>query len=246
MTQLLELQGLDKYFGGLHVTRNVSLELAAGDRVALIGPNGAGKTTLVNQISGVLQPDAGRIRLRGEDVTRLPQAKRVRAGLARTFQITTLAPHFPVQRQVELALLEREGLTNRAWRSVDAYPALQAEAQDLLARFGLREQAGIATEDLAYGEQRLVEMALALALRPKVLLLDEPMAGVPKGDGARLLAALDALPRDLAVLIIEHDMDLVFRFATRIVVLAEGAVLAAGDPETIRRDPQVRAAYLGH
>jgi ABC-type branched-subunit amino acid transport system ATPase component len=246
MTQLLELRGLDKYFGGLHVTRNVSLELAAGDRVALIGPNGAGKTTLVNQISGVLQPDAGRIRLRGEDVTRLPQAKRVRAGLARTFQITTLAPHFPVQRQVELALLEREGLTNRAWRSVDAYPALQAEAQDLLARFGLREQAGIATEDLAYGEQRLVEMALALALRPKVLLLDEPMAGVPKGDGARLLAALDALPRDLAVLIIEHDMDLVFRFATRIVVLAEGAVLAAGDPETIRRDPQVRAAYLGH
>jgi ABC-type branched-subunit amino acid transport system ATPase component len=246
MTQLLELQGLDKYFGGLHVTRNVSLELAAGDRVALIGPNGAGKTTLVNQISGVLQPDAGRIRLRGEDVTRLPQAKRVRAGLARTFQITTLAPHFPVQRQVELALLEREGLTNRAWRSVDAYPALQAEAQDLLARFGLREQAGIATEDLAYGEQRLLEMALALALRPKVLLLDEPMAGVPKGDGARLLAALDALPRDLAVLIIEHDMDLVFRLATRIVVLAEGAVLAAGDPETIRRDPQVRAAYLGH
>jgi len=246
MTKLLELQGIDKYFGGLHVTRKVSLDLAAGDRVALIGPNGAGKTTLVNQISGVLQPDAGRVVLRGEDVTRLPQAKRVRAGLARTFQITTLAPHFAVQRQVELALLEREGLTSRAWRSVDAYPALQAEAQELLARFGLREHAGTATEDLAYGEQRLVEMALALALRPKVLLLDEPMAGVPKGDGARLLAALDALPRDLAVLIIEHDMDLVFRFATRIVVLAEGAVLAAGEPDTIRRDPQVRAAYLGH
>ena len=246
MTPLLELRGLDKRFGGLHVTRSVSFALAAGDRVALIGPNGAGKTTLVNQISGVLQPDAGRIVLRGEDVTRLPQAKRVRAGLARTFQITTLAPHFPVQRQVELALLEREGLTGRAWRSVDAYPALQAEARDLLARFGLREHAGVATEDLAYGEQRLVEMALALALRPKVLLLDEPMAGVPKGDGGRLLAALDALSRDLAVLIIEHDMDLVFRFATRIVVLAEGAVLASGDPETIRRDPLVRAAYLGH
>ena len=246
MTPLLELRGLDKRFGGLHVTRSVSFALAAGDRVALIGPNGAGKTTLVNQISGVLQPDAGQIVLRGEDVTRLPQAKRVRAGLARTFQITTLAPHFPVQRQVELALLEREGLTGRAWRSVDAYPALQAEARDLLARFGLREHAGVATEDLAYGEQRLVEMALALALRPKVLLLDEPMAGVPKGDGGRLLAALDALSRDLAVLIIEHDMDLVFRFATRIVVLAEGAVLASGDPETIRRDPLVRAAYLGH
>jgi ABC-type branched-subunit amino acid transport system ATPase component len=245
-TPLLGVHGVDKRFGGLHVTRNVSFDLAPGDRLALIGPNGAGKTTLVNQISGVLPCDAGEIRLRGDDVTRLPQAQRVRAGLARTFQITTLAPHFAVQRQVELALLEREQLTGRFWRSIDSYPALQAEAQDLLARMGLREHAATATEDLAYGEQRLVEMALALALRPKVLLLDEPMAGVPKGDGARLLAALDALPRDLAVLIIEHDMDLVFRFATRIVVLAEGAVLASGDPESIRRDPQVRTAYLGH
>ncbi|MBA2960504.1 MULTISPECIES: ABC transporter ATP-binding protein [Ramlibacter] len=246
MTVLLELRSLDKRFGGLHVTRGVSLELAAGDRVALIGPNGAGKSTLVNQIGGVLQPDAGSIHLRGVDVTRMPQPKRARAGLARTFQITTLAPQLPVQRQVELALLEREGLTHCVWRSIDAYPALQAEAQELLVRLGLREHAATATEDLAYGEQRLVEMALALALKPKVLLLDEPMAGVPKGDGARLLAALDALPRDLAVLIIEHDMDLVFRLATRIVVLAEGAVLAAGDPDTIRRDPKVRTAYLGH
>jgi len=246
MTALLDIRGLDKRFGGLHVTRKVSFEIAAGDRLALIGPNGAGKTTLVNQISGVLPPDSGEIRLRGENVTRLPQAKRVRAGLARTFQITTLAPHFQVQRQVELALFERENLTGRAWASIDAYPALQAEALDLLARFGLREHAATATQDLAYGEQRLVEMALALALRPKVLLPDEPMAGVPKADGARLLAALDALPADLGVLIIEHDMDLVFRFATRIIVLAEGAVLADGAPETIRRDAQVRAAYLGH
>ena len=246
MTSLLEVRGLDKRFGGLHVTRNVSFELSAGDRLALIGPNGAGKTTLVNQISGVLPPDSGEIRLRGENVTRLPQAKRVRAGLARTFQITTLAPHFPVQRQVELALFERENLTGRTWASIDAYPDLQAEAQDLLARFSLREHAATATQDLAYGEQRLVEMALALALRPKVLLLDEPMAGVPKGDGARLLAALDSLPADLGVLIIEHDMDLVFRFATRIIVLAEGAVLADGAPEAIRRDARVRAAYLGH
>ncbi len=246
MTALLEIRGLDKRFGGLHVTRNISFELAAGDRLALIGPNGAGKTTLVNQISGVVASDSGEIRLRGENITQLPQAKRVRAGLARTFQITTLAPHFPVQRQVELALFERENLTGRAWASIDAYPDLQAEAQELLARFGLREHAATATQDLAYGEQRLVEMALALALRPKVLLLDEPMAGVPKGDGARLLAALDSLPTDLGVLIIEHDMDLVFRFATRIIVLAEGAVLADGAPEAIRRDAQVRAAYLGH
>ena len=246
MSALLELESLDKRFGGLHVTRGVSFALRAGDRMALIGPNGAGKTTLVNQISGVLTSDAGEIRLHGENVTRLSQAKRVRAGLARTFQITTLAPHFAVQRQIELALFEREGLTGGMWRSVDAYPTLQTEAQSILTRFGLRAHAATATEDLAYGEQRLIEMALALALRPKVLLLDEPMAGVPKGDGDRLLAALDALPSDLAVLIIEHDMDLVFRFANRIVVLAEGAVLADGSPDEIRRDPKVRAAYLGN
>ncbi|MDR6858713.1 ABC transporter ATP-binding protein [Variovorax guangxiensis] len=246
MSALLELQSVDKRFGGLHVTRGVSFALHAGDRLALIGPNGAGKTTLVNQISGVLGCDSGKISLLGEDVTRLSPAQRVRAGLARTFQITTLAPHFAVQRQIELALFEREGRTGRMWRSVDAYPALQAEAQSILTRFGLSDHAGTATEDLAYGEQRLIEMALALALRPKVVLLDEPMAGVPKGDGNRLLAALDSLPRDLAVLIIEHDMDLVFRFANRIVVLAEGAVLADGSPDEVRRDPRVRAAYLGN
>ena len=246
MSLLLEVDGLDKRFGGLHVTRSVSFQLAAGDRLALIGPNGAGKSTLVNQVSGVLRPDAGRIRLGGEDVTALSQARRVRMGLARTFQITTLAPHLAVQRQIEMALFVREGLGARAWRSIDDYPRLRDEARALLARLGLLAHAATPTEDLAYGEQRLIEMALALALRPKVFLLDEPMAGVPKGDGARLISALDALPSDLAVLIIEHDMDLVFRFATRIVVLAEGAVLAQGTPDQIRRDPRVRAAYLGH
>ncbi len=245
MTAVLETRALDKRFGGLHVTRSVSLQLNAGDRLALIGPNGAGKTTLVNLVSGVLPPSSGQVWLAGEDVTRRTQAQRVRAGLARTFQITTLAPHLPVQRQVELALFEREGLTGHAWRSIDGYPLLAAEARALLASFGLGDHAGLATERLAYGEQRLVEMALALALRPRVLLLDEPMAGVPQGEGTRLLAALDSLPKGLAVLIIEHDMDLVFRFAKRIVVLAEGAVLADGSPEEIRRDPKVRAAYLG-
>ena len=246
MSHLLELRHLDKRFGGIHVTRDVSFQLAPGDRLALIGPNGAGKTTLVNQISGVFPADSGEIWLRGENVSRLSQAQRVRAGLARTFQITTLAPHFPVQRQIELALFEREGLGGCFWRGIDSFPALQAEARALLGRFGLQGQAATPTQDLAYGEQRLIEMALAMALRPQVLLLDEPMAGVPKGDGERLLAALDALPRDLAVLIIEHDMDLVFRFASRILVLAEGAVLADGTPDEIRRDPLVRAAYLGH
>ncbi len=246
MSQLLELRVLDKRFGGIHVTKSVSLKLAAGDRLALIGPNGAGKTTLVNQISGVFPSDSGEVWLRGENVTRLTQAQRVRSGLARTFQITTLAPHFAVQRQIELALFEREHLSGSFWRSIDSYPALKAEAQDLLTTFGLRSHASTPTQDLAYGEQRLIEMALAMALKPKVLLLDEPMAGVPKGDGARLLAALDALPRDLAVLLIEHDMDLVFRYATRILVLSEGAVLADGTPDEIRRDPLVRAAYLGN
>jgi ABC-type branched-subunit amino acid transport system ATPase component len=245
MTALLEIHELDKHFGGLHVTRKVTFQINAGERVALIGPNGAGKTTLINQISGVLQPDTGEISLRGKVVTNWQQAQRVRAGLARTFQITTLAPHFPVQRQVELALFEREGLTSRFWQSIDSYPALKAEALSLLEQLGLLSHASTATQELAYGEQRLVELALALALRPKVLLLDEPMAGVPKGDGARLLHALDALPRDIGVLIIEHDMDLVFRFASRILVLADGAVLANGTPEEIRRDPKVRAAYLG-
>ena len=246
MTAMLETRALDKRFGGLHVTKAVSLQLHAGDRLALIGPNGAGKTTLVNQLSGVLAPSSGSVWLGGRDITRLSQAHRVRAGLARTFQITTLAPYLPVQRQVELALFEREGLTGRAWRSIDAYPALADEARGLLREFGLGAKAGLATERLAYGEQRLVEMALAMALRPRVLLLDEPMAGVPQSDGARLLDALDRLPKDLAVLIIEHDMDLVFRFARRIVVLADGAVLADGTPEAIRSDPAVRTAYLGH
>ncbi|MBE2241670.1 MAG: ABC transporter ATP-binding protein [Burkholderiaceae bacterium] len=243
---MLSTQGLDKRFGGLHVTRAVTLQLHAGDRAALIGPNGAGKTTLVNLISGVLAPSTGSVWLAGEDVTRRLQSQRVRAGLARTFQITTLAPRLAVQRQIELALFEREGLTGRAWRSIDAYPSLAEEARGLLRAFGLGEHAGLATERLSYGEQRLVEMVLAMALRPRVLLLDEPMAGVPQEEGARLLAALDSLPQELAVLIIEHDMDLVFRFARRIIVMADGAVLADGLPEVIRNDPAVRTAYLGH
>ncbi|OYT86745.1 MAG: branched-chain amino acid ABC transporter ATP-binding protein [Burkholderiales bacterium PBB6] len=243
---LLQVELLNKHYGGLHVTRDVSLQLHAGDRVALIGPNGAGKTTLVHQISGVVPPGSGRILLAGKDITARSQAERVKQGLARTFQITTLAPTLPVQHQVAMALFEREQLASRCWRSLDDYPTLAAEACSLLATLGLQEQAAWPTEQLAYGEQRLVEIALALALRPRVLLLDEPMAGVPQSEGPKLLAALDSLPDTLAVLIIEHDMDLVFRYARRIVVLAEGAVLAEDSPDQIRAHPLVRAAYLGH
>jgi ABC-type branched-subunit amino acid transport system ATPase component len=242
---VLRIQNLDKHFAGLYVTQQVNLELFAGERVALIGPNGAGKTTLVNLISGVLKPDAGNIYLLGQDVTNLSQSHRVRAGLVRTFQITTLAQQLPVQRQIELALFEREGLAAHAWKSMDAYPAVTQEALGILDALGLRSFAGLPTERLAYGEQRLLEMGLALALQPEILLLDEPMAGVPKADGARLLSALKALSDSLAVLIIEHDMDLVFSFAQRIIVLAEGQVLASGSPDHIRQHPRVKEAYLG-
>ncbi|MFM9990193.1 MAG: ABC transporter ATP-binding protein [Burkholderiaceae bacterium] len=243
---VLQIDGLEKRFGGLHVTHDVSFSMNAGDRLALIGPNGAGKTTLVNLISGVLKPDAGCIAILGEKVTHSKQEYRVKSGLVRTFQITTLAQHLPVQRQIELALFEREGLTASPWRSVDAYPTLTQEALSILDTLGLIAFAGIPTGRLAYGDQRLIEMGLALALRPKVLLLDEPMAGVPKADGARLLEALMNLSDSLAVMIIEHDMDLVFNFAQRIIVLAEGKILAAGTPNEIRKNALVKAAYLGH
>jgi ABC-type branched-subunit amino acid transport system ATPase component len=243
---LLKTDQLEKRFGGLHVTRSVSFSIDAGERVALIGPNGAGKTTLVNLLGGVLRPDAGRIHLDGSDITGFSQTERVKAGLVRTFQLTMLAPALPVQRQVELALFERQGLTRRFWRSIDDYPELAREALELLRFVGLAEQAGAITGLLAYGEQRLVEIALALALRPNVLLLDEPMAGVPRAESTRLFNVIDSLPADTAVLIIEHDMDVVFRIADRIIVMADGAILAQGSPDEIRHHSDVRTAYLGH
>ena len=244
--EALTVQGLDKRFGGLHFTLGVDVQLRAGERLALIGPNGAGKTTLVNLMSGVLKPSGGSILLAGVDVTQRSQAQRVRQGLSRTYQITTLAMRLTVLQQVEMALHQREGLASRLWRAADGYGALRDEAWELLDSLGLAAVALRTPAALAYGEQRLVEIALALALRPRVLLLDEPMAGVPQSEGATVLAALQRLPADLAVLLIEHDMDLVFRYAQRIVVLAEGAVLASGTPDEIRRDEQVRSVYLGH
>jgi branched-chain amino acid transport system ATP-binding protein len=243
--QLLQIKGLDKYFGGLHVTREISFSLSAGERLALIGPNGAGKTTLVNLISGVLKPSKGAVVLHDADITQLSQPHRVREGLVRTFQLTTLPIHIPVLLQVEMALHQRYGLAGSMWRQVNHLDDLRNEALVILRDLNLSNAVARTPAELSYGEQRMVEMALALALKPKVLLLDEPMAGVPKADGRSMLEAIKKLPPELAVLIIEHDMDLVFNFASRIIVLAEGAVLAEGTPDEIRQHPKVREVYLG-
>jgi len=242
---LLDVRQLCKSFGGLQVTRDVSFVLRPGNRVGLIGPNGAGKTTLINLITGVLAPSQGSVWLKGEDVSHLSQPLRVQRGMARTFQITQLAPELPIDRQVELVIHQRAGTVNRLFSALDSFHAVREEAARILHSLRLDVLARRCPVELAYGEQRLVEIALAMALRPQVLLLDEPMAGVPSGERQVVLDALDTLPSDLAILMIEHDMDLVFNFADRMLVLAEGALLAEGTPQEIRRHPAVRTAYLG-
>jgi ABC-type branched-subunit amino acid transport system ATPase component len=241
----LETRGLHKRFGGLAVTADVDLRLERGSRQALIGPNGAGKTTLLDLISGALAPDAGEIHLDGRDVTRLPQHARARLGLARTFQINQLFPGLAVVDHVALALGERQGSGRRFWRPLGADEALLDEAFALLDDLGLDDHALAPVGTLPYGRQRLVEIALALAARPKVLLLDEPAAGVPAAESHLILDAIAALPAEIAVLIVEHDMDVVFRFARRITVMAGGAILTEGTPEAIAADERVRAVYLG-
>jgi len=241
----LETRGLHKSFGGLAVTAGVDLHLERGSRQALIGPNGAGKTTLLNLISGALAPDAGGVYLDGQDVTRLPQHARTRRGLARTFQINQLFPGLAVVDHVALALGERQGSSRRFWRPLGADEALLDEAFTLLEDLGLDDHALAPVGTLPYGRQRLVEIALALAARPKVLLLDEPAAGVPAAESHLILDAIAALPEQIAVLIVEHDMDVVFRFARRITVMAGGAILTEGTPEQIAADERVRAVYLG-
>jgi branched-chain amino acid transport system ATP-binding protein len=246
MTAALQLDGLQMRFGGLQVTRDVSLVLQDGARHALIGPNGAGKTTLVNLITGRLRPRAGTVRLGGRDVTRLPPHRRARLGLIRNFQITSLFPGFSAFENIALAMAEREG-RGLALRPAWGFPsAIADEAEALGRRLHLSVVGNRRVRDLPYGQQRLVEIAVALAMRPRVLLLDEPAAGLPAADHAVILDVVDRLPGDVAVLLIEHDMDLVFRFAREITVLAEGAVLAHGSPAAIREDARVRAAYLGH
>ncbi|WP_114857172.1 ABC transporter ATP-binding protein [Azospirillum brasilense] len=245
MTALLDVQGLSKNFDGLQVSADITLALHPGERCALIGPNGAGKTTFVNLVTGVLAPSSGTIRLAGQDVTRLSAQARVRLGLIRSFQVARLFRSMTVREHLELAVLERERKTFRLFASVRRTPGLADEVAGLLDGMGLVPVADTAVGALAYGQQRLLEIALALALKPKLLILDEPAAGVPHSESHRILDALDRLPADLAVLMIEHDMDLVFRFAKRIVVLAQGRLLCSGTAKEITADPRVREVYLG-
>jgi branched-chain amino acid transport system ATP-binding protein len=241
----LETRKLCKSFGALVVAHNIDFRLAPGDRHALIGPNGAGKTTFVNMLMGALPASSGAIFLGGDEVTRVPQSARVRRGLGRTFQVTTLFRNLPVLDNVALGIAERTGVARRMWRSASSYREITEEARSLLAALGLADDAAVRVADLPYGKQRLVEIAIALGLKPKVLLLDEPAAGVPSSESERILQTLEKLPSDIAILIIEHDMDLVFRFARRITVLVQGAVLVEGTPEEIARDKRVHQVYLG-
>ena len=245
MNYALQTRHLVKKFGGFTATNDVSLNVEAGARHALIGPNGAGKTTLINLLTGFLEPTRGQVLLNGQDVTRLSQHQRVKRGVARTFQINRLFADLTVLESVLLAVNERLGLGARCWRPVGAHTEAVNEAVQLLDTLRLGDVAHEKTRNLAYGKQRLIEIALALAAKPQVLLLDEPAAGVPTSESRELFESIAALPREVTILLIEHDMDLVFRFADQISVLVSGAVLTQGTPEAIANDPQVKAVYLG-
>jgi len=245
MSIALETKGLHKQFGGLIVTRDLSLKLEAGARHALIGPNGAGKTTVINLLTGVLKPNAGRILLEGNDITDLPVHARVLRGLSRTFQINQLYADLTPLETIGLAVSERLGRGGDWWRRMGTRDDVNAEIAENLARFRLLDVMNELTATLPYGKQRLLEIAVAIAAKPRVLLLDEPAAGVPESERHDILAAVAALPRDVTVLLIEHDMDLVFSFADRISVLVNGALLVEGRPGEVARDARVKAVYLG-
>jgi ABC-type branched-subunit amino acid transport system ATPase component len=250
MSAALRTANLCKSFGGLVVTQNLNLHIAPGARHALIGPNGAGKTTLVNQLAGILAPSSGSIWLDGEDVTRVSPHDRVRRGLARTFQINALFPNLSPLEAVTNVVIERRrhelGVLQRRLFPLTRRCDELDEAYEMLQRLNLARDCMKETRELAYGKQRLLEIALALASRPKVLLLDEPAAGVPEGESDELFDVLGALPPDVSVLLIEHDMSLVFRFAERITVLVGGSELVSGTPPEIAEDPRVREVYLGN
>jgi len=245
VSTVLSTRGLDKSFGSLIVAKDIEISLPKGVRYALIGPNGAGKTTLINLITGMLQPDVGQIFLGNEEITSYGPEVRVRRGLVRTFQINTLFPHLVPLEAVTLAVCERKGVAGTFWRELPAYTEALDEASAILGSLGLADDSTRPTRELAYGQQRLLEIALALATKPSVLLLDEPAAGVPREESAALFAAIAGLPSDITALFIEHDMDIVFKFASRIIVMVAGAILLEGTPQQIAADPRVREVYLG-
>lgn len=245
MSVVLQTRDLVRKFGGFVATDRVSLAIEQGARHAMIGPNGAGKTTLINLLTGKLAPSGGTISLMGQDVTHVPQPQRCGMGLVRTFQINQLFGEMTVLESVALAVSERHGLGKRWWRPLAAHDAIVDEAGAILDKLGLLIDANEITDNLAYGRQRLLEIALALAMKPKILLLDEPAAGVPADESRELFATITQLPRDVTVLLIEHDMDLVFSYAERISVLVAGGLLVEDTPDVIAQHPQVREVYLG-
>ncbi|MGE0744179.1 MAG: ABC transporter ATP-binding protein [Rhodospirillales bacterium] len=241
----LETRALSKNFGALQVSQNIDFRLMAGARHALIGPNGAGKTTLVNLMTGVLKPSSGQVFLAGADVTGLPQAARVKAGIARTFQINQLYRGLTVLENVCMAIAERIGIGGQLFRPVGSQRRMIEEGMAILDSLKLADDAARLIRELPYGRQRLVEIAIALGIKPKVLLLDEPAAGVPTAESHVLLDVIESLPADIAMLIIEHDMDVVFRFAREITVLVAGEVLTVGTPQQIAANERVQEVYLG-
>jgi ABC-type branched-subunit amino acid transport system ATPase component len=242
---ILETIGLEKRFGGIVAAHDVSLSVEKGARHALIGPNGAGKTTVINLLTGVLRPTAGSIKLGGNDITGLAPYQRVRLGMARTFQINQLFPDLTPLESIGQAISERLGTGAQWWHVIGTKSAVTDEIAEILERFRLVDVMHARTGVLPYGKQRLLEIAIAFACRPQVLLLDEPAAGVPEAERHELLATIEALPEDVTVLLIEHDMDLVFSFADRISVLVNGGILLDGAPEEVAHDPRVKAVYLG-
>ena len=245
MTPGLEVRSLNKSFGGIVVAKDISMRLEPGARTALIGPNGVGKTTFANLVTGIERPSSGEIRLDGRNIGKLSEARRVKAGIAKTFQITTLFRELTVRDNVRLPVLERDGRTLDWFRPAASWSEVEEEVAELLAAFDLADAAETPVANLAYGQQRLVEMAMTLALKPRILILDEPAAGVPSSESHLITGAIERLPGDLAVLIIEHDMKLVFRVAKSIIVMMNGAILIEGSPAEIAADRRVRDLYLG-
>jgi branched-chain amino acid transport system ATP-binding protein len=242
---MLEVKGLTKTFGALRATDAVDLEVQEGETLAVIGPNGAGKTTLISQLAGNLRPDAGRIRFAGEDITSLSAPQRSRKGLARSFQITSVYPEFSALQNVALAVQAHSGHSFHFWREARGDPALIEPARRMLDDVGLSERTNVLAANLAHGEQRQLEVAMALATRPRLLLLDEPMAGMGIEESQRMIAFLATLKRRQTIVLVEHDMDAVFRLADRIAVLVYGRVIATDSPEKIKLNQEVRKAYLG-